>query len=101
MGPIFQTSGAERDPAGADVAATSPGDVDELQKLIAASGVPDFSLERRYSVVFVYPGIGAGDRYPELAGCTAEVCTFADETTEFVKHGIQLAGLSTPPTQPP
>lgn len=99
--PWVQTGRAERDPAGADVAATSPGDVNELQKLIAASGVPDFSLDQRYSVVFVYPGIGAGDRYPELAGCTAEVCTFADETTEFVKHGFQLVGLSTQPTEPP
>ncbi len=101
MTPIFQFGSPERDPAGAEVDAMTSADVDELQKLVAASGLPDVSLEKRYSVVFVYPGIGAGDRYPELAGCTAEVCTFADETTEFVKHGFQLVGLSTQPTEPP
>lgn len=98
---LIQDSDPQRDPAGADVEAIGPTDVEALEKLLAASGLPEVSLESRYSVVFVYPGIGAGDRYPELAGCTAELCTFADETTEFIKHGIQLAGISTQPTKPP
>lgn len=101
MGSIIRTNEADRDPAGAEVVGISRARVEELQKVLALSGIPEVSLEGRYSVVFVYPGIGAGDRHPELAGCTAELCTFADETTEFLKHGIQLAGLSTQPTEPP
>lgn len=89
------------DPAGAEVEEIGPKEVEELQKVLAASGLPEVSLDGRYSVIFVYPGLGAGERFPELAGCTAELCTFADETTEFVKHGIQLAGLSTQPTEAP
>ncbi len=89
------------DPAGAQVEEIGPKEVEELQKVLAASGLPEISLVGRYSVIFVYPGLGAGDRFPELAGCTAELCTFADETTEFIKHGIQLAGLSTQPTEAP
>ena len=98
---LIQGTDPQRDPAGADVEAIGPTEVEALEKLLAASGLPDVSLEGRYSVIFIYPGIGAGDRYPELAGCTAELCTFADETTEFIKHGIQLAGISTQPTKPP
>lgn len=90
-----------RDPAGGEVEPIGPRDVEDLGKLLAASGLPDVSLESRYSVVFVYPGVGAGDHYPELAGCTAELCTFADEATEFINHGIQLAGISTQRTKPP
>jgi peroxiredoxin len=77
--------------------------LDEIRRLgemLAAAGL-DIDLSHRYSVVFFYPGIGAGTDYPELAGCTSELCTFADQTTEFVKHGIQLAGLSTRETKPP
>lgn len=98
---LMQKSDPQRDPAGAEVETIGPRDVEALEKLLAASGLPEVSLESRYSVVFVYPGVGAGDRYPELAGCTAELCTFAEETTEFIKHGIQLAGISTQPTKPP
>jgi peroxiredoxin len=89
------------DPTGADTTLLSGSEVGELSRLIAESGLPGVSLHRRYSVVFVYPGIGVGERYPELAGCTAELCTFADDTTEFIKHGIQLVGLSTQPTEAP
>lgn len=97
---LIRNADLQRDPAGAEVVAIGPPEVEALEKLLAASGLPEVSLDARYSVVFIYPGIGAGDQYPELAGCTAELCTFADETTEFTKHGIQLAGLSTQPTNP-
>ncbi len=96
---LLQRADSQRDPAGAEVEPIGPADVEALEKLLAASGLSEMSLKSRYSVVFVYPGMGAGDRYPELAGCTAELCTFADETTEFIKHGIQLAGISTQPTK--
>lgn len=97
---LIQSADLQRDPAGAEVVPIGPTDVEALEKLLIASGLHEVSLDARYSVVFIYPGIGAGDQYPELAGCTAELCTFADETTEFIKHGIQLAGLSTQPTKP-
>src|SRR3990170_844775 len=98
---LEMTTSPTPDPAGAHVEEIGPSEVEELQKVLAASGLPEVSLDGRYSVIFVYPGLGAGERFPELAGCTAELCTFADETTEFVKHGIQLAGLSTQPTETP
>lgn len=91
---------SERDLAGAELRPIGGAEVAELDKLLASAGIGHVKLDGRYSVIFVYPGIGVGDRYPELAGCTEEVCTFADRTTEFVKHGFQLAGLSTVPTPP-
>lgn len=98
---LIQIDASQQDPAGGEVEPIGPEQVESLQKLLADSGIPEVSLKSRYSVIFIYPGIGAGDRHPELAGCTAELCTFADETTEFVKHGIQLVGMSTQPTSPP
>jgi peroxiredoxin len=88
------------DVAGGSATSIGPAEVAEIQRLLESADV-ELELDRRYSVVFLYPGIGAGIDYPELAGCTAELCTFADQTTEFVKHGIQLAGLSMRVTKPP
>jgi peroxiredoxin len=101
MGSII-TAGAEpKDPSGAETVPMGRSQVAELQEILVASGLGEVVLADRYSVVFVYPGLGVGDRYPELAGCTTEVCTFADEVTAFRKHGIQLVGLSTSASEPP
>lgn len=91
---------SERDLAGTELRPIGAAEVAELDKLLASAGIRHVELDGRYSVIFVYPGIGVGDRHPELAGCTQEVCTFADRTTEFVKQGFQLIGLSTVPTPP-
>lgn len=88
------------DPGGAHVRPIGGAEVAELEKLLASARIGHVDLRDRYTVIFVYPGVGVGDTYPELAGCTQEVCTFADRATEFVKHGFQLAGLSTVPTPP-
>lgn len=76
----------QRSPTGPDVVA-------ELERVIAATGL-EASLRQRYSVVFAFPGMGVGQHYPELAGCTLEVCTFIDEAGVFAKHGIAVIGLS-------
>ena len=39
--------------------------------------------------------------YPELAGCTSEVCAFIEESAVFEKHGIQVIGLSTESSEQP
>ncbi len=78
-----------------------PDGVAELQEVLRASGLPDVSLAHRYSVVFLYPGMGIGHVYPDLAGCTLEVCTFIGEAARFAEHGIQVVGLSTEPSEPP
>lgn len=100
--PAAPPSQAEQpgDPAGAEVTAIGPGEVVELEQLLASGGLAEVSLRQRYTVVFVFPGIGAGDLYPDLAGCTAEVCTFSDRAPEFSRYGIQLVGLSTEPAAP-
>lgn len=98
---IWEQTAQPADPSGAEIRPLTQADVVEIARLIAAAGLSEVSLDGRFSVVFVYPGIGAGDKYPELAGCTAELCTFADDTMEFIKHGIQLLGLSTQPTEVP
>jgi len=79
----------------------APEDVAELQEVLRASSLPDVRLAHRYSVVFVYPGMGLGDVYPDLAGCTLEVCRFIGEAARFAEHGIQVVGLSTEPSEPP
>lgn len=96
------TSFAERaDPVGSDRTALQRGSVEALERALRASGLPDVTLRKRYSVVFVFPGMGVGDVYPELAGCTTEVCAFIEEAQVFEKHGIQVVGLSTEPSDPP
>lgn len=90
----------ERDSAGVHCTSLGPVDVKALEHLLGESGFEPGSLRGRHSVVFVFPGIGVGQMYPELAGCTAEVCTFAGKMMEFARHGIQLIGLSTRPAQP-
>jgi len=77
-----------------------PGVVAALERAIAGTGL-DASLRNRYSVVFAFPGMGVGQHYPELAGCTLEVCTFIDEAGVFAKHGIAVIGLSGEKSEPP
>jgi peroxiredoxin len=83
----------EPSPIGADVVAA-------LESIIAAAGL-EASLRNRYSVVFAFPGMGVGRVYPDLAGCTLEVCTFIDEAGVFAKHGINVIGLSGEKSEPP
>lgn len=82
-----------RSPIGADV-------VETLESIITAAGL-DASLRNRYSVIFAFPGMGVGRVYPDLAGCTLEVCTFIDEAGVFAKHGINVIGLSGEKSEPP
>jgi peroxiredoxin len=71
-----------------------------LEEFVAAAGV-DVLLRGRYAVVFAFPGMGVGQRYPDLAGCTLEVCTFIDEAAVFAKHGVAVIGLSGEESEPP
>lgn len=89
------------DAAGAERRFLSPGEVAELDRVIHASGLAEVSLSGRDSVVFAYPGMGVGKVYPELAGCTTEVCAFIEEAAVFERHGIQVVGISTEPSEPP
>lgn len=88
------------DPAGAERVGLNARDGRRLEEILAASGLPDVSLAGRHSIVFVYPGMGVGDAYPELAGCTTEVCTFIEEAL-CTQYGIQVVGLSGEPSDPP
>lgn len=72
-----------------------------LEALIHRAGLPDASLDHRYTVVFAFPGMGVGRTYPELAGCTMEVCAFIDEVGVLAKHGIGVIGLSGEVSEPP
>lgn len=81
-------------------ARVGPAELDALERKLAQAGL-DISLRNRYAVVFAFPGMGVGDRYPELAGCTLEVCTFIDEASVFAKHGIGVVGLSGEAAEPP
>lgn len=87
------TGPGKRSPIGSDV-------VEQLESIIVAAGL-DASLQNRYSVVFAFPGMGVGRVYPDLAGCTLEVCTFIDEAGVFAKHGINVVGLSGEKSEPP
>lgn len=72
-----------------------------IEALIQRAGLADANLSHRYTVVFAFPGMGVGRRYPELAGCTMEVCAFIDEVGVFAKHGIDVIGLSGEVSEPP
>jgi len=90
---VDPAAAGQRSPIGPDVVA-------ELERMIAATGL-EAALRGRYSVVFAFPGMGVGQHYPELAGCTLEVCTFIDEAGVFAKHGIGVIGLSGERNEPP
>lgn len=68
---VDPAAAGQRSPIGLDTVA-------ELERLIAETGL-EAPLRDRYAVVFAFPGMGVGQQYPELAGCTLEVCTFIDE----------------------
>ncbi len=87
--------------SGAHLTSLSREDAKRLGEVIRLSGLSDVSLDGRLSVVFAYPGMAVGDVYPELAGCTSEVCAFIEESAAFERHGIQVIGLSTEPSEPP
>jgi len=91
--PVDASAAGQRSTIGPDVVA-------DLERVIAATGL-DASLRDRYSIVFAFPGMGVGQHYPELAGCTLEVCTFIDEAGVFAKHGIAVLGLSGEKSDPP
>lgn len=78
-----------------------PETTDAVEALIHGSGLADPNLSDRYTVVFAFPGMGVGRRYPELAGCTMEVCAFIDEVGVFSRHGIEVIGLSGEVSEPP
>ena len=90
---VDPAAAGQRSPIGPDAIA-------ELERVTAATGL-EASLRGRYSVVFAFPGMGVGQHYPELAGCTLEVCTFIDEAGVFAKHGIGVIGLSGERSEPP
>ena len=90
---VDPVAAGQRSPIGRHVVA-------ELERTIAATGL-EASLRGRYSVVFAFPGMGVGQHYPDLAGCTLEVCTFIDEAGVFAKHGIGVIGVSGERSEPP
>lgn len=90
---VDPVAAGQRSPIGPHVVA-------ELERAIAATGL-EASLRGRYSVVFAFPGMGVGQSYPDLAGCTLEVCTFIDEAGVFAKHGIGVIGVSGERSEPP
>ncbi|CAN5122063.1 hypothetical protein BH20ACT24_BH20ACT24_07820 [soil metagenome] len=94
-------AGERPEPAGPFEEAVGPVDVEELERILSVSGVRRASLARRYSVVFVFPGIGLRRVDPSLAGCTEEVCAFVEEAPRFSRRGIHLIGLSTEASHPP
>ena len=50
-------------------------------------------------VIFFYPGDREGLRYPELAGCTGEACSFRDHLATLHKLGAVLFGVSLQSTE--
>jgi peroxiredoxin Q/BCP len=45
-------------------------------------------------VVFFYPGDKEGLKYPELAGCTPEACSFKNILNEFESRNTKVFGVS-------
>lgn len=52
------------------------------------------AAQHQHLVLFGYPGDREGLRYPELAGCTAEACSFRDRIGAFREQGALLFGMS-------
>ena len=50
-------------------------------------------------IIFFYPGDREGLRYPELAGCTAEACSFRDHRSTLHRLGAVEFGVSLQSTE--
>lgn len=53
----------------------------------------------RHVVLFCFPGDREGLRYPELAGCTPEACSFSDRLSDVTSLGATVFGLSLQSTE--
>jgi peroxiredoxin Q/BCP len=81
---------------------TKPGDLLPSVTLRSTAGREvDVAAEatHRHVVMFFYPGDREGLRYPELAGCTAEACSFRDHLTTLHKLGAVVYGVSLQSTE--
>lgn len=108
VGPVHEVRWAtspagamDTDAAGSEISLLDASAVEELERILAVSGVDDARLGRRYSVVFAYPGQGVGDLHLELSGCTTQVCAIVEEAATLARHGIHVVGLSTEPSVTP
>ena len=52
-------------------------------------------VKGRLGIVFAYPGIGVGETYPELSGCTGQVCVLKQACGLLEEQDVAIVGLST------
>ena len=50
--------------------------------------------ETPFTLLFVYPGIGVGKVYEDLAGCTKQLCQLSSTQDKADSLGVQIAALS-------
>jgi peroxiredoxin Q/BCP len=55
--------------------------------------------DNNHVVLFFYPGDREGLRYPELAGCTSEACSFRNHLATLRALGAIVFGVSLQPTE--
>ena len=71
----------------------SPTEITALYRLLGSSGV-NAEPDGRTLLIFSYPGIGVGEIYSELSGCTGQICELRDAAAELDQLGIRVIGLS-------
>ncbi|TLE09780.1 hypothetical protein [Vibrio cholerae] len=48
-----------------------------------------------FTLLFVYPGVGVGKVFKDLAGCTKQLCKLSSTQDKAKQLGVQIAALST------
>ena len=66
----------------------------ELNHLLSNSSISLDLSKAPFTLLFVYPGIGVGKVFEDLAGCTKQLCQLATTQERAQTLGIQIAALS-------
>ncbi|WP_139405812.1 hypothetical protein [Aeromonas veronii] len=66
----------------------------EFYELLSQSGLSLDQHATPFTLLFVYPGVGVGKVFDDLAGCTKQLCLLADTQQRAHGLGIQIAALS-------
>ncbi|ENY8013057.1 phosphotransferase family protein [Vibrio fluvialis] len=68
--------------------------IKELHNLLNHSNLQLDLSKTPFTLLFVYPGIGVGKIFEDLAGCTKQLCQLSDTQDRANKLGVQIAALS-------
>ncbi|WP_125777664.1 hypothetical protein [Antribacter gilvus] len=75
----------------------TPAELDAAREAVRASGR---ALDPAAPcLVLAYPGVGVGETYPDLAGCTSQLLLVAACRSTLAEHEVDVVAMSTRPLE--